>query len=216
VSWQVVGFQHRMGVEPGDDEHFGWSEYLLYNQKRGFSFLVDSEEGWSLVRPTTGAPSLSSSTARSATYMGTTYSLKYSYEAETNYVCGEFYWVVQRGQKTSNKDFAAGKRLLSMEQSPTEVVWSAGDQLAFEVVAKAFNLQGKQDLFKRDDAAPFSAARSIGIGTIIVVLIITLILLGLLSRCSSCDPRVENCSTSSSSRSSGGSFGGFSGGGGHK
>lgn len=216
VSWQVVGFQHRMGVEPGDDEHFGWSEYLLYNQKRGFSFLVDSEEGWSLVRPTTGAPSLSSSTARSATYMGTTYSLKYSYEAETNYVCGEFYWVVQRGHKTSNKDFAAGKRLLSMEQSPTEVVWSAGDQLAFEVVAKAFNLQGKQDLFKRDDAAPFSAARSIGIGTIIVVLIITLILLGLLSRCSSCDPRVENCSTSSSSRSSGGSFGGFSGGGGHK
>jgi len=216
TQWQVVGFQHRMGVEPGDDEHFGWSEYLLYNQKRGFSFLVDSEEGWSLVRPTTGAPSLSSSTARSATYMGTTYSLKYSYEAETNYVCGEFYWVVQRGQKTSNKDFAAGKRLLSMEQSPTEVVWSAGDQLAFEVVAKAFNLQGKQDLFKRDDAAPFSAARSIGIGTIIVVLIITLILLGLLSRCSSCDPRVENCSTSSSSRSSGGSFGGFSGGGGHK
>ena len=42
VHWQVVGFQHRMGVEPGDDEHFGWSEYLLYNQKRGFAFLVDS------------------------------------------------------------------------------------------------------------------------------------------------------------------------------
>jgi len=40
VHWQVVGFQHRMGVEPGDDEHFGWSEYLLYNQKRGFAFLV--------------------------------------------------------------------------------------------------------------------------------------------------------------------------------
>ena len=56
VHWQVVGFQHRMGVEPGDDEHFGWSEYLLYNQKRGFAFLVDSEEGWSMVRPTTGAP----------------------------------------------------------------------------------------------------------------------------------------------------------------
>jgi len=216
AQWQVVGFQHRMGVEPGDDEHFGWSEYLLYNQKRGFSFLVDSEEGWSLVRPTTGAPSMSSSTARTATYLNTTYTLKYSYEAETNYVCGEFYWVVQRGQKTSNKDFAAGKRLLSMEQSPTEVVWSAGDQLAFDVVAKAFNLQGKQDLFKREDAAPLSASRSIGCGTIIVVLFITLILIALLSRCSSCDPRVENCTTSSSSRSSGGSFGGFSGGGGHK
>ena len=70
-----------------------------------------------------------------------------------------------------------------------------------------------KDLFKRD-VAPFSAAPSIGAGTIIVVLIVALILLSLLSKCSSCDPKVENCS--SSYRSSGGSFGGFSGGGGHK
>lgn len=215
VHWQVVGFQHRMGVEPGDDEHFGWSEYLLYNQKRGFSFLVDSEEGWSLVRPTTGAPSMASSTASSASYLGTNYTLKYSYTAETNYVCGEFYWLVQRGQKTQNKDFASGKRLLSMEQTPTELVWSSGDQLASEVVAKAFKLEGKEDLLKRD-VAPFSAAKGIGIVTIIVVLVITLILLSLLSNCSSCDPKVENCSSSSSSRSSGGSWGGSSGGGGHK
>ncbi|QTN26704.1 DUF4178 domain-containing protein [Rhodoferax sp. AJA081-3] len=215
VHWQVVGFQHRMGVAPGDDEHFGWSEYLLYNQKRGFSFLVDSEVGWSLVRPTTGAPTMASSTASSASYMGTNYALKYSYTAETNYVCGEFYWVVHRGQKTQNKDFASGKRLLSMEQTPTELVWSSGDQLASEVVAKAFKLEGKEDLLKRD-VAPFSAAKSIGIGTIIVILVITLILLSLLSKCSSCDPKVENCSSSSSSRSSGGSWGGSSGGGGHK
>ena len=215
VLWQVVGFQHRMGVAPGDDEHFGWSEYLLYNQKRGFSFLVDSEEGWSLVRPTTGAPTMTSSTASSASYMGTNYALKYSYTAETNYVCGEFYWLVQRGQKTQNKDFANGKRLLSMEQTPTELVWSSGDQLAHDVVAKAFKLEGKEDLLKRD-VAPFSAAKSVGIGTIIVVLVVLLILMSLLSRCSSCDPKVENCSSSSSSRSSGGSWGGFSGGGGHK
>jgi endogenous inhibitor of DNA gyrase (YacG/DUF329 family) len=215
VHWQVVGFQHRMGVAPDDDEHFGWSEYLLYNKKRGFSFLVDSEEGWSLVRPTTGAPSMASSTAGSASYLGTNYALKYSYTAETNYVCGEFYWVVHRGQKTQNKDFASGKRLLSMEQTPTELVWSSGDMLASEVVAKAFKLEGKEDLLKRD-VAPFSAAKGIGIGTIIVIVIVTLILLMLLSRCSRCDPNIENCSSSSSSRSSGGSWGGSSGGGGHK
>ena len=215
VQWQVVGFQHRVGVAPGDDEHFGWSEYLLYNQKRGFSFLVDSEEGWSLVRPTTGAPAMSSSTASSASYMGTNYSLKYSYTAETSYVCGEFYWLVKRGQTTNNKDFVNGTRVLSMEQTPTELIWSSGDQIASEVVVNAFELKNKQDLLMRD-VAPFSAAKSIGIGTIIVVLVITLILLALLGRCSSCNPNVENCSSSSSSRSSGGSFGGFSGGGGHK
>ena len=56
IHWQVVGFQHRLGQSPDDDESFGWTEYLLYNAKRGFAFLVDAEDGWSLVRPTTGAP----------------------------------------------------------------------------------------------------------------------------------------------------------------
>ena len=216
ASWQVVGFQHRMGVAPGDDEHFGWSEYLLYNQKRGFSFLVDSEEGWSLVRPTTGAPSMANSNAQSATYLGTTFNLKYSYNAETNYVCGEFYWAVQRGQKTFNRDFASGKRLLSLEQSTSEMVWSSGDQIASDAVAKAFGMEDKKALLKRDDVAPFSAAPSVSVGTIIIVVIVLVILLSMLSRCSRCDPQVENCSSSSGNRSTGGSYGGYSGGGGHK
>jgi len=215
VKWQVVGFQHRMGLAPGDDEQFGWSEYLLYNQKRGFSFLVDSEEGWSLVRPTTGAPKMASSSAQSASYMGTEYQLKYSYDAETNYVCGEFYWQVQRGQKTFNRDFANGKRMLSLEQSESELVWSSGDQIASDLVAKAFGLEDKKDLLKRGDVAPFSAAPSMSIGTIIVILVVLLILSVLMSRCSSCNPQIENCS-SSGSRSTGGSYGGYSGGGGHK
>ncbi|MBC7602547.1 MAG: DUF4178 domain-containing protein, partial [Ramlibacter sp.] len=105
VEWQVVGFQHRMGQEPGDDdEQFGWSEYLLYNRKRGFSFLVDSEDGWSVVKPTTGGPSLSPN-GQSAVYLGTNYKLLYAYNAETNYVAGEFYWPVERGMKTFNRDF---------------------------------------------------------------------------------------------------------------
>ena len=217
TRWQVVGFQHRMGVAPGDDEHFGWSEYLLYNQKKGFSFLVDSEEGWSLVRPTTGAPKWAGSNANSASYLGTNFSLKYSYDAETNYVCGEFYWLVQRGQKTFNRDFVNGKRLLSQEQSGTEVVWSSGDQMASDQVAKAFGLEGKKDLLSRDDVAPFTAAPSISVGAIIALIVILLILSVVLSRCSSCDPKVENCSSSSSGyRSTGGSYGGYSGGGGHK
>ncbi len=108
AQWQVVGFQHRMGTDPSDpDEQFGWEEYLLYNLKRGFIFLVDSTEGWSVVKPTTGAPELNAN-GRSATYLGTSYQLKESYSAETSYVLGEFYWQVTRGQKTQNRDFISG------------------------------------------------------------------------------------------------------------
>jgi hypothetical protein len=215
VVWQVVGFQHRMGYEPDDaDEHFGWDEYLLYNRKRGFAFLVDATDGWSMVKPTTGAPVLSSN-AQSARYLNTNYQLQSSYHAETSYVAGEFYWRVERGEKTFNRDFANGKSLLSQEEASNEVTWSSGSKLEGDVVAKAFNLGGKQDLFKRSDAQPLSSASGMGCGTIIVVIFVVLFFLFLISRCSRCDPNVENCS-SSGARTSGGSYGGFSGGGGHK
>ncbi|WP_311223241.1 MULTISPECIES: DUF4178 domain-containing protein [unclassified Acidovorax] len=208
VHWQVVGFQHRMGVEPGDDEQFGWSEYLLFNQKRGFAFLVDATDGWSLVRPATGAPQLSSD-GQTATYLGTAYRQQYGYNAETTYVLGEFYWPVERGQKSFNRDFASsGRGILAMEQAPREVTWSAGSKLDATSVAHAFKLDGQKAAFQRGDAAPLAAASSLGCGTIILIAVILIILLVLMSNCSG--------SSGGTYRSSGGSFGGYSSGGGHK
>jgi len=216
VHWQVVGFQHRTGHDPSEpDEHFGWSEYLLFNQKKGFCFLVDSEEGWSMVKPATGAPTLDGNSGNTATYLGTRYALKYSYEAETGYVAGEFYWQVQRGQKTFNRDYAKGNNLLSMEQSTNEVTWSIGSTIHASAVAAAFGLKDAQAL-ERADARPVSFQSGMNLRTIIFLFVLLLLFSVLLSRCDSCDPAVENCSSSNSYRSSGGSFGGFSGGGGHK
>jgi ribosomal protein S27E len=217
VQWQVVGFQHRMGFEPSDpDEHFGWEEYLLYNAKRGFTFLVDSTEGWSLVKPATGAPVVSSN-GQSASYLGTAYLLKESYNAETHYVLGEFYWQVSRGQKTSNRDYAAGKSLLSMEQSAQELTWSVGSKIDSDVVVKAFKLEGKKDLLQRSDVGPFTAAKNPFARPEFIIFVVFVVVILLISQCSSCDPKVENCSSSGSGyRTSGGSYGGYSGGGGHK
>jgi len=209
TSWQVVGFQHRMGQEPGDDEQFGWDEYLLYNRKRGFLFLVDAEDGWSAVRPTTGAPTLAQS-GQTARYLGRTYRQQYAYEAETTYVLGEFYWQVARGQKTSNRDYADGKGgILSMERGDGEITWSHGSKIDSAAVAAAFKLDAKKDLFRRADASPVSAASGLGCGTIIVIAVIIIFLMIVLSTCTS-------SSGGSGYRSSGGSYGGYSSGGGHK
>lgn len=215
VDWQVVGFQHRMGREPGDDELFGWEEYLLYNRQRGFSFLVDATDGWSLVRPITGAPKLDA-TGRAATYLGTRYALQYRYDAETSYACGEFYWPVARGQKTSNRDFASAKGLLSEERTLSEITWSGGSRLDAATVAKAFKLEARQELLRRADVAPAGSFRALGWGTIVLIAVLLIALVLLLSRCSRCDPALENCN-SSGYRSSGGAYGGYSGSGGsHK
>jgi hypothetical protein len=221
LTWQLVGFQHRMGYEVDDpDEHFCWTEYLLYNKKRGFTFLVDSTEGWSLAMPTTGAPTLSPN-GSVATYLSNKYSQKYSYKAETTYVAGEFYWRVERGQQSNNTDFEKGAVLLSREETPNEVTWSMGSKLSSAAVAKSFNLKedalnggaegGGGNVFKAADAKPISSIAGVGCGTIVILIIILLFFLFLISRCSSCDPKVENCSSSRS-----GSYGGFSSGGGHK
>jgi predicted RNA-binding Zn-ribbon protein involved in translation (DUF1610 family) len=214
AQWQVVGFQHRMGWLAGeDDERFGWSEYLLFNLKRGFVFLVDSQEGWSLVRPVTGAPSLSRA-GNEATYLGTRYALKESYTAETDYVAGEFYWPVERGQRTANSDFTAGKRLLSMERSPREVTWSSGGAIASDAVVQAFKLQGKGDQMRRGDAGPTSSGGGMGCGcaTILVIFIVIIFLVILFEIL-----RDDRGSAGSGGvRSSGGSWGGSSSGGGHK
>ncbi|MDM0014194.1 DUF4178 domain-containing protein [Variovorax sp. J22P168] len=208
AEWQVVGFQHRMGVAPGDDEHFGWSEYLLFNKKRGFSFLVDAEDGWSLVKPTTGAPTMAENGLR-ASYLGKTYQQQYAYDAETDYVAGEFYWQVERGQKSFNRDFANGAALLSMERTATELSWSSGNRIDSATVAAAFRLDARKDMFKRSDVLPVSAASSLGCGTIVLIVVVIVVLLIILSTCSS-------RGGTGGSRSSGGSYGGYSSGGGHK
>jgi len=213
VSWQVVGFQHRMGHEPGQDndevERFGWDEYLLYNQTRGFTFLVDAEDGWSVVKPTTGAPTLAAG-GSSATYLGQKYAQQSIYNAETTYVTGEFYWRIERGQKTSNRDFASGAGLLSMERSANEITWSSGSRIASATVAAAFKLDAKKDSFQRADVAPFSAAAGVSLKTIVIIVIVIVVLLALLNSCR------DDGSSSSGYRSSGGSYGGYASGGGHK
>jgi hypothetical protein len=215
VHWQVVGYQHRMGHEPEDpDEHFGWEEYLLYNRKRGFIFLVDSQEGWSVVKPTTGAPAFSAG-AQTASYLGNTYQLQYSYNAETTYVAGEFYWPVERGQRTFNRDFAKGASLLSMEESPREVTWSSGSKIDSDTVAKAFKLEGKKDQLKRSDAGPTSSGGGMGCGTIILLFFIILVVLLLIRACME-DEGGSGSGFSSRGRSSSGSYGGYSSGGSHK
>ena len=212
VQWQVVGFQHRMGTDPNDpSEQFGWSEYLLYNQKRGFTFLVDSTEGWSIVKPATGAPVMVAN-GSSASYLGQRYQLKETYRAETNYVAGEFYWQVARGQTSENRDFVSGKSMLSMEKTPNELTWSVGSPIDSDAVATAFKLDQSKDLLKRADASPASALKGIGCGTIIILVVIVLVFLFLISRCTP----TTGSGSSGGARTSGGSFGGSSGGGGHK
>ena len=209
-DWQVVGFQHRVGQESGDDEIFGWSEYLLYNRQAGFQFLVESTEGWSLVAPITGAPS---SRGKKLQWNNRTYQQQYSYTATTDYVAGEFYWQVMHGQRTYNIDYRSGNYVLSREEggsgSGREVVWSAGSQVPDADVARAFGISQPSPI-----TGSASASRAgFTLGKWVLIIALVLLVLFLMSMCSDSG---DGSSGSSGSSGVGGGYGGYSSGGGHK
>lgn len=242
LPWQVVGYQERYSLPmAGDDdeEQSYWREYLLFNRTEGFAFLVDSEAGWSLVRPLTGAPARSSTDR--VRWKAQEFRRQESYRARVSHVLGEFYWQVRREDEALVSDYVglgvASPLRLSCEQmrsaAASETVWSLGRSLDAEEIARAFGLKpAQQAALKRD----VGAAAANGLGQVTkVVLVIALILVVMLlmrgcedDRCSDYraayganSAEYAQClrqSQGSGVRSSGGgSWGGFSsGGGGHK
>ena len=243
LPWQVVGYLERCDLPaPGsDDEQTFWREYLLYHPTEGFVFLVDTEEGWSWVRPLTGVPVVQGDRA---TWAGARHARRWHYRAKTVHVIGEFYWRIRRDEPVEVTDYEGEgpnrRKRLSREQTAGpgggEITWSAGETLEARAVAQAFGLDAQAGAALRRDAAPVAAgAKGSGLGCAGVIILILLILFVvlLIARCSEdrCDEirstfgpasaEYQQClarqRTSSGSGAYGGSWGsGGGGGGGHK
>jgi Domain of unknown function (DUF4178) len=227
LPWTVVGMVERCDVpQDSDDETTYWREYLLFNQRAGFAFIVDAEDGWSWVRPITGAPQVRGDQAQ---WQGVTYRKRYGYTARVTWVQGEFYWRVRRDERALVTDYDAGRQRLSREQTGNEVTWSAGVAIDAAVLAKAFGLPISSSAPAISfDTTPLSSSFS-GVGSKLVWIVVALIVVAVLvSMCGDrCDDvrstfgassaEYQQCKRSGGSGvRSGGSYGGWSSGGGHK
>ncbi len=238
-AWQVVGYVERCEVaEAGsDDEQSFWREYLLYHRTGGFAFLVDAQDGWSWTVPITGVPESIGDTVK---YRGALYRKLYDYTGKVTYVLGEFYWRLEREQRTFNTDYRGtgsfGSRQLNRERTGAgdaqEIVWSAGEAMTSDAVMKAFKLSPDTAQALRRDAAPIAADGASLLAKLFFFALIAVFALLLFK----CDSSSDDCAALRSAygeasneyrncvanqrggaRTSGGSWGGFSsGGGGHK
>ncbi len=235
LPWTVVGYVERCDIpESSDDETTFWREYLLYNQKAGFGFLVDAEDGWSAVRPITGAPQVR---GQQAQWDGASYALRYTYSAKATWVQGEFYWRLRQEERALVSDFngtgSAARKRLSREATDAEVTWSAGEALDAATVAQAFRIPLAAQPGLARDASPLSqlgGASFNGTRLIVWAVVAIFVLLFLLDSCSDDCKDVKNtfgaasaeyqqCKRNASSGGAyrgGGSYGGYSSGGGHK
>ena len=232
AAWQVVGYQERCDIpEDAEEETTFWREYLLFNREQGFAFLVDSNDGWSWVKPLTGAPKVRGD---KASWQGVEYQKRWSYAAKVTWVQGEFYWRVQREERALVMDFEgqgkARDKRLSREQIGQEVTWSAGETLSATHVADSFGIaQGARAALQRD-ATPLAGSQA-GAAKGLIIFVAVVVLMIILATCSGddCDDvrktfgaastEYQQCKRSSGSGyrgSGGGSYGGYSSGGGHK
>jgi len=139
VEWTVIGVMERSVTVEG--VRYPWQEYLLYEPRHGFRWLVDAKGHWSFVEPVP-AGDVQEVGSNLYRYRDRTFKHFQGGFANVDHVVGEFYWAVARGDQTQSHDFVSPPCMLSSERDESEVNWSFGTYTPPDEIWKAFRLVG--------------------------------------------------------------------------
>ncbi|MFJ3316456.1 DUF4178 domain-containing protein [Herbaspirillum huttiense] len=116
ARFEVIGAMRRTD----DDEQ--WTEYLLHNERRGFLWLVEADEGWSTASVLQTWPDMSG--ADGVTQGRLRLPMQYEAEARVTYAVGAFNWKVSVGDVTRVVQYGKGSKSLTLEVTAEEATWS--------------------------------------------------------------------------------------------
>lgn len=138
----VIGYMQRATTVEGVD--YFWEEYLLYEPRVGFRWLVQERNHWNYVKPV--PPADVEVHAQKAAFQNKAFRLFQKGEARVTCVTGEFYWKVTIDERTDTADFIAPPEVLSWERAQfgnaEEINWSLGTYWPRADIEKAFGLTG--------------------------------------------------------------------------
>lgn len=140
VDWQLIGAMRRV-----DDEGTGWTEYLLYNARGGFFWLVETDEGWSRSNVMPVWPAWSSIDADHADLDKVSYNKLYAYPATVTWAAGAFNWRVAAGDVVQVVEFQSGQTRLAAERTAEELTWSRSTPVAVDQLRGWFGNALKSD-----------------------------------------------------------------------
>lgn len=130
VTWEVIGLLRKSSIV-GVGERYSWEEYLLFNPYQGFRFLAQAQGHWTLYQVIKGRQDEADTAGFELFYQGT---------AEVDYVLGEFYWRVKKGDKAKLSDSIKPPYVRSVEKTGDETVSSLGRYLPAADVGAAFGI----------------------------------------------------------------------------
>ncbi len=135
-DFEIVGAMQREVVGSGMSSR--WTEYLLYNFKEGYRFLVEYNGHWNYARVEKKAPRVIPN-QQPTTSLGTRlFKLHSTYSSVVVGALGEFYWRVKAGETAVVHDFVCNEYLLSQETTDNERSWSQSEYRTPQQIQEAF------------------------------------------------------------------------------
>ena len=126
-SHTVIGAMIR-----ADEEGTQWTEYLLYSTRAHFTWLVETDDGWSRANVMPAWPEWPSLSADSARVDAVDYHKLYDYDATVVFAAGAFNWRVAAGDVVHVFEFEHGSVTLSAELTAAELTWSRSTPVAYD------------------------------------------------------------------------------------
>ncbi len=141
VKFKIIGVMVRSITY--DSVKYFWHEYLLYNPKIGFRWLIHSDNHWNFAEPVNPAEVVVNEgiVKPTASYNGGQFKIFQNAQATVEFVKGEFYWRVEQGEQVRAVDYVAAPLMLSQESTNNEINWSVGVYMTNAEVEKAFGVE---------------------------------------------------------------------------
>ncbi|QJE02142.1 DUF4178 domain-containing protein [Massilia forsythiae] len=155
---RVLGAMRR-----SDDEGETWTEYLLHNPRAGFSWLVETGDGWWRADVMDTWPGTAGAVA--VRLDGAAFTLMYQYRARVELALGAFHWRVRAGDTVQVSEYRHGQASLSSELNAEEYTWSRSSRVAADQVRAWFGLgaaPARRDASRaamREQASPLGQSR---------------------------------------------------------
>ena len=115
--FQLIGALKRR-----DGEGSAWTEYLLYEPRAGFLWLIESDEGWWRAKVHDDWPLWNGGGELKSGSLS--FTKVFEYDAQILCAAGAFNWQVKAGDAAHVLEFESGKNRLAAEYTAEEMTWT--------------------------------------------------------------------------------------------